>query len=56
MSDHDFDVCSPLNLDSILGKNLDFAAQSPTDFAACSPPVIFFKKRTTCSKIMIRQP
>ena len=44
-----------VQLHSILAKNHDFAAQSPNDFAACSPPIIF-TVRTTCKKINYGQP
>ena len=44
-----------LQLHSILAVNHDFAAHSPIDFAACSPPVIF-TVRTTRSKINYGQP
>ena len=40
MPDRDFAACSPLNLHSSLASNHDFAARSPINFAACSPPVI----------------
>ena len=37
--DHDYAACSLQNWQSILAGNHVFAAHSPTDFAACSPPV-----------------
>ena len=43
-------LCVVLQLHSILSKNHEFAARSPIDFAACSPPVII-TVRTTRSKI-----
>ena len=44
-----------LQLHSILARNHDFAARSPINFAARSPPVLI-TVRTTRSKIMIGQP
>ena len=35
-ADHDFALCSPLNLHCILAGNHDFSA--PIDFAVFSPP------------------
>ena len=44
-----------LQLHCILAGNHDFAAQSPIDIAACSPPITF-TLLTTPSKINYSQP
>ena len=40
LPDHDFAVCSPLNIHSILAGYHDFAARILINFAVSSPPVV----------------